>query len=63
MIKKLEEDDMEALKSWDINWSILQVRDILPGPGRPPKEERLKEAYKRRKGMLSGFSVDRESSI
>ena len=59
LIDKLKADGYKALTSWSIDWSILQVRDIEGGPGRPAKDpEQRKYQMSQRKG---GFPIDIES--
>lgn len=61
IIEKLKAEAYKALTSWDINWAILQVRDIQGGPGRPAKDrEQRKYQMSQRKG---GFPIDKESCM
>ena len=48
-----EKIDLEKFENWDINWNVLQVREILPGPGRGKKG----------KGKGYGFPVVPEESL
>jgi hypothetical protein len=61
IIAKLKAEGYKALTSWNINWAILQVRDIEPGPGRPSKDPEQR-AYQmaQRKG---GFPIDIENCM
>lgn len=56
LIDRLEAEDYKALTSWSIDWSILQVRNIEGGPGRPAKdpEQRAYQMAQRR----GGFPID-----
>jgi hypothetical protein len=61
MTDKLKRENYKALTNWDIDWTVLQVRDIEPGPGRPAKDPEQR-AYQmaQRKG---GFPIDIESCM
>ena len=48
-----EKIDLEKYDNWDIDWKVLQIREILPGPGRGKKV----------KGKSYGFPVVPEESL
>lgn len=45
--------NLEKMDSWEIDWKVLQVREILPGPGRGHKG----------KGRIFGFPVIPSESL
>jgi hypothetical protein len=63
-VEKIKKDGYKALLNWDIQWSLLQVRDILPGLGRPPKDPEAMKSYKeKKKSKKTGFPIDIESCM
>ena len=48
-----EKIDLAKYENWDIDWKVLQIREILPGPGRGKKV----------KGGSYGFPVVPEESL
>jgi hypothetical protein len=61
MIQKLKAEGYKALTNYDVGWTVLQVRDIEGGPGRPARDrEQRKYQMAQRKG---GFPIDIESCM
>lgn len=61
LVDKVKKDGYKALENWSIDWSVLQVRDVQGGPGRPAKdqEQRARQMSER----TGGFPLDMESCM